>query len=279
MALYFNRIFSIFSMILTIPFRNSRITVKDEGSGKAVLLLHGYLESMDIWGYFARQLTRHYRVVSIDIPGHGQSGVIAVEHSMSLMAEAVAIVLHQLQIPQCVIIGHSMGGYVSLACLAEFPDQLAGICLFHSSPFADSEEKRMARAKEIRLIEAGKLSLICNISIPNSFAEENLQVMDEKVELVKNIACQTSPEGAIAILEGMRNRPDRNDFLCRNIRPVQFILGKKDDLVTFDELYPVALSYPNTTVNILEHSGHLGFLEEPENSVKFVLSFLEKCYA
>ncbi len=265
-------------MLITIPFRNTTVRVKDKGNGDVVVLLHGYLESLDIWGDFAECLAQHYRVISIDIPGHGQSGIIAAEHTMPLMAEAVDAVLEHLSIQRCVMVGHSMGGYVSLAYLDQYPNRLAGICLFHSSPFADNEKKRNARAKEIRLIEAGKFMLICNASIPNGFTDENIQVMADRVEFAKQIARQTPPEGAIAILEGMRNRPDRNELLRQNRLPVLFILGKDDYYIPFNEFYPKALSFPHTTVCVLEHSGHSGYLEESEKSTKFLFTFLEKCY-
>ena len=264
-------------MTVYIPFRNITIRVKDEGRGQAVVLLHGYLESLEIWGNFAVQLAKHYRVISIDIPGHGQSGVIAAAHPMPLMAEAVDAVLEHLGIEQCVLVGHSMGGYVSLAYLAAYPNRLAGICLFHSSPFADDEKRYASRGKEIRLVESGKLTLICNASIPNGFAEENRPQMTNQIEFAKEIARQTTPAGAVAILEGMRTRADSEELLRRNTLPVLLILGKKDEYVLFDELYPAALTFPQVTVNVLEHSGHSGYLEEPEKSREYIRAFLERC--
>lgn len=266
-------------MITTVPFKNTLIRIKDEGAGPAVVLLHGYLESLEIWNGFAGRLAPKYRTVSIDIPGHGQSGVLSGVHTMPLMAEAVEAVLQYLGIQRCVLVGHSMGGYVSLACMAEYPGRLAGVCLFHSSPFADSDQKQAARAKEIRLVKAGKLPLICNTSIPNGFATDNLTIMPEKVEFARQIARQSPPEGVIALLEGMRTRPDRQKLLHHNALPLLFILGKKDNLIPFDTLYPVAQSFPNTEVKILEHSGHSGYLEESDKSAGFILSFLAKCYA
>ena len=264
--------------MIQIPFKNICIRVNDEGQGPAVLLLHGYLESLEIWDGFSVQLANSYRVISMDIPGHGKSGIIASVHTMPLMAEAVDAVLRYLDIEQCVIVGHSMGGYVSLAYLAAHSSRLAGICLFHSSPFADDEKRHTSRGKEIRLVEAGKLMLICNASIPNGFAEENRIPMASKIEYVKEIARQTSPEGAVAILEGMRNRPDSSDLLRRNTLPVLFILGKKDEYVPFDEIYPAALTFSNTTICVLEHSGHSGYLEEPDKSLEYVRTFLARCF-
>ena len=266
-------------MITTIPFKNSHIRIKDEGEGDVVVLLHGYLESLEIWGGFAKQLAMCHRVISIDIPGHGQSGVVSEVHDMSLMASAVDTVLQHLDIDRCVLVGHSMGGYVSLAYLAGYAGRLAGICLFHSSPFADNDEKKASRGKEIELVRKGKLILICNTSIPNGFAKDNLEKMADKVEFAKEIARKTPPEGVIAILEGMRSRPDRQALLQENSLPVLFILGKKDNFISFDNLYGTVRSFPHTSVNILENSGHSGYLEEPALSLEYINSFLNTCYS
>jgi pimeloyl-ACP methyl ester carboxylesterase len=265
-------------MTIPIPFRNSKIRISDEGEGEVVVLLHGYLETLDIWDDFCERLIPHYRVIRMDIPGHGQSGVVAEIHSMDLMAEAVETVLEHLNIHRCVLAGHSMGGYVSMAYLANYTKRLAGICLFHSSPLADTEKKKAARNKEIRLIQDGKLSLICQFSIPNGFAVENLEKLSGKVNFAKDIAGLSSPEGVIAILSGMRDRPDRQELLRTNKLPVLFMLGKHDFYIRFDELFSLASSFPQAEVAVLEHSGHSGYIEEPEKSAQTLIRFLEKCY-
>jgi pimeloyl-ACP methyl ester carboxylesterase len=265
-------------MIKTIPFRNSIVAFSDEGAGEAVVLLHGYLENLNIWDRFTERLSPHYRVIRIDIPGHGRSGVVAEIHTMDMMAEAVEAVLQHLDITRCVLVGHSMGGYVSLAYLANHSGRLAGICLFHSSPFADNENKRVLRSKEIKLVEDGNLSLICYTSIPNGFATDNLERFSGEVELAKQIAHQSDPEGVIAILKGMRERPDRQACLQKNTLPLLFILGKKDNFIAFDQLSPSAASFPQASVAVLENSGHSGYFEEPEKSAALLLSFLNKCY-
>jgi pimeloyl-ACP methyl ester carboxylesterase len=263
--------------VVLVPFRNITVRVRDEGRGPAVALLHGYLESLEIWGDFAERLAQNHRVISIDIPGHGQSGVIDSVHPMPLMAEVVETVLRRLKADRCILVGHSMGGYVSLACMDAFPERLAGVCLFHSSPFADDAKKSAARKKEIRLIEAEKFTLICNTSVPRGFAEENRLRMAERIEEAKRIARRTDPAGAIALLEGMRARLDRMELLRRNTLPLLFIIGKKDEYVAFDKLYPLALTFPHTTVNILENSGHSGYSEEPERSLEYIDAFVKKC--
>ena len=103
-----------------IPFKSSQIFYTDRGQGNTIVLLHGYLETNHIWDGFADELAKNFRVLSIDIPGHGKSGKISEIHTMDLMAEAVDTVIKNLEIDKVFVIGHSMGGYVTLAYLANY---------------------------------------------------------------------------------------------------------------------------------------------------------------
>ena len=98
-----------------VYFKNTGIRYKAEGSGTTIVLLHGYLESSDIWDKFSGELKHEFRVISIDLPGHGKSGIVADIHTMEIMAETVNAVLDELDIDKCILIGHSMGGYVTMA--------------------------------------------------------------------------------------------------------------------------------------------------------------------
>jgi pimeloyl-ACP methyl ester carboxylesterase len=171
-----------------------------------------------------------------------------------------------------------MGGYVALACLKSHPERLKGICLFHSSPLADSEEKKAARTKEIRLVNEGKLSLICQFSIPNGFAADNLEKLADKVNWAILLARLSPPEGVTALLKGIRDRPDRQELLKNNRLPLLFLLGEKDFHIHFEQLSPIAASFPHSDVVALENAGHSGYFEEPEASAKALLAFLKKCF-
>jgi pimeloyl-ACP methyl ester carboxylesterase len=118
--------------IQTIPFKTTTIRFASQGKGKPVVLLHGYLESLEIWNSFASELAKKFQVITIDLLGHGKSGTINGEASVELMAESVSAVLGYLKITKSVVIGHSMGGYAMLAFAEMFPEQILGIGLFHS---------------------------------------------------------------------------------------------------------------------------------------------------
>lgn len=263
----------------TIKFEDANIHYRDEGKGNAVILLHGYLESMDIWGSFKDDLSRYYRVITMDMPGHGKSGTVCEVHTMQVMADAVEAVLNHLNTGRAVIIGHSMGGYVTLAFAEIFSEMTAGFCLFHSHGFADSEEKKGNRDREIELVESGKKMQIFRINIPRAFANDNLQRFSDEVKRSGEIALATTENGIICALKGMKVRPDRRKVLMESIVPVLIIAGRKDNYIPFgiyEQHFNLACK---TDLLILENSGHMGFIEEKEKSLGAIMKFLNKVYS
>jgi pimeloyl-ACP methyl ester carboxylesterase len=89
-------------------------------------LLHGYLESLEIWDGFAEKLSENFRVICPDLPGHGKSGILGDSHSMELLSDSVIAVLDHCQVTRCFITGHSMGGYTGLAMLEKHAGRLTG---------------------------------------------------------------------------------------------------------------------------------------------------------
>ena len=164
-----------------VEFANIDIYYQDFGKGTPVVLLHGYLESGEIWEAFAKELSKQYRIILIDLPGHGDSGSAGEIHSMDFMADSVARVLDRLHLETCFMIGHSMGGYVALAFLETYPYKLGGLVLFHSHPLADSMETKANREREIKLVRDGRKDLIFNTNIPKAFAVGNLNKFRKEV--------------------------------------------------------------------------------------------------
>ena len=257
-----------------VPFKSSDIFYTDRGSGNVVVLLHGYLETNHIWDGFADELAKSFRVIAIDIPGHGKSGKVSEIHAMDLMAEAIDTVIKNLEIDKVFVIGHSMGGYVTLAYLANYRHKISGICLFHSTPFPDSEEKKANRNREIEIIRQGKQDLLFTANPTKGFANDNLERLKTKVEWAQKIAAQSPAEGIIALLEGMKIRPDRQELLKETYTPILYILGKKDNYIPFDLMYPVAKRSPKSEILTLENSGHMGFIEEPGICLDVLKSFI-----
>ncbi len=259
---------------MQLPYKTSTIHYSDTGKGTTIVLLHGYLETREIWTNFAAELSKTFRVIAIDIPGHGLSGKIANVHTMDLLADAVNEVLASLLVNKALIVGHSMGGYVALSYLANYRSKVLGLCLFHSTPFADTDEKKANRNREIDIIKQGKQEILFNTNIPKGFATDNLGTFNEQVQWAKQVAATCMPDGIIAILEGMKIRTDRQQLLKEANAPILYILGKKDNYIPYNVIIEVAKHPPIGEILSLENSGHMGFIEEPEACINALKTFV-----
>ncbi len=237
-----------------------------------IFLLHGYLESIEVWDDFTTLLTPHARVIAMDIPGHGISEVKGPMHTMSMLAEAAVGVLDSLGVEKCVVVGHSMGGYVALEMLHAHPERLAGLVLFHSSTFPDSEEKRAQRVREIEVVESGKKGLL-PATVERAFAAPNRKRMAPRVEDMKEIASLAEENGILALLRGMGERPDRNEVAHGSNVPQLFIFGRHDELIPEQHALEIIEANPHARVVWLENSGHMGFIEEAELSARTIAGF------
>ncbi|MGE5425036.1 MAG: alpha/beta fold hydrolase [Syntrophothermus sp.] len=256
-----------------ISINNKKIFFTDDGHGEVLVLLHGFTESMDIWKRFGKKLSRNFRVITIDLPGHGASDVLSPVHSMELLADVVKGVLKNQGIRKCTMIGHSMGGYVTLAFAARYPSMLKKLGLFHSHPFPDTPEEKKNRERAVSVIDQNKSSYLMNF-IPDLFAEENRKIFHEEILVLIEKANQMTREGVVASQLGMKDRVDQCDLL-RNLNiPVMLIIGLKDTRFPHERLTEMITLAKRTHCLILRDAGHMGYLEDEKSTMDFVENFL-----
>lgn len=263
-------------MIKTIQYRNASIRFSDTGEGKALVFLHGYLLSLEIWSDFVAPLTSRYRVICIDLPGHGLSGLIEPISTMEIMADSVIAVLKSQNISDAVFFGHSMGGYASLALLAKRPELFNGIVLFHSHTLADNEEVKTKRDREVRLIDQGHKNLLLSQSIPNMFASDLIENQKDKVEVCKQLAQKMGDKEVKAAILGLRSRVDRSELLCSATCPCLNIIGRKDNFISFEDVAMKTQLPAGSDRIIAKDTGHMGFFEEPDFIRTGILQFLKR---
>jgi pimeloyl-ACP methyl ester carboxylesterase len=258
-----------------IDFRGKKIYFQASGKGPAIVLLHGFLESGEVWKSFARRLSDSFQVITIDLPGHGQSEYTGPVAAMDDMAEAVRHVLKSLNISSCLMVGHSMGGYVTLAFAEKYPRIIKGLVLFHSQAGADSHETQIARERTIALVKKDHQSFIKNF-IPDLFDPSNMKKFAKEIEILKEMAQKTSKEGLIAALEGMKMRPDRQHVLLNSKMPVLFIIGKNDSRIPMEVVIPQTLLPEHSEMLLLDHVGHMGFIEASIKTFAALKGFAER---
>lgn len=232
------------------------------GRGKVYLvLLHGFMENLTIWEEMETHLSDKFTLIKIDLPGHGLSKNYNEIHTMELMAGEVKKVTDSLNLEKFHLLGHSMGGYTTLAFAEKFPDVLNSITLFFSSYFADDTEKKEQRQKSLRIIKEAFPHYI-NAGVPNLFNPNEKDFLEGKIELAKKIALSTNNDGVLAAVKGMIERTDKLKVVQSFEGKIIVIAGKHDSAVKTDLILNDLPDQTNIKSYLLD-CGHNGHWEKP----------------
>ncbi len=247
-----------------------------KGNKTTLVLLHGFCEDSTMWADFAPLLSKKYSLLMIDLSGFGQSDLLE-ESSMAAMSEAVQTVLEHLKIPNCILVGHSMGGYVGLEFAKQYPQVLQGLGLFHSHPFADTVEKITNRKKTIRFVQRHGVAPFAGQFVRNLFTANFMQNNPQFIEDLIGKTSTHHSDAFLAASQGMINRVDQSAVLQHLSCPVLFVVGKKDNAIPYaNSLRQLSLP-PVASVHIFEELGHMGLFEMPIKTAQIVNNFVAFC--
>ncbi len=263
------------TMSKTITYQKKKIHYSDVGKGDAIVLLHGFLESLEMWDEFSKELKKDFRVICIDLPGFGASEMIAEIHSMEMFADCVKAVLDHLGISDCVMIGHSMGGYVSLEFAEKHP--LKGLGIFHSHASGDDPEKKKNRNRAISVIKQNHVGFIKEF-IPDLFANENVKKFSKEIKILKERAGRISKEAILAAMVGMRDRESKLEVLSKIDVPVLFIAGKQDIHIPLAKVMENSTIPKHSEILVLGNIAHMGFLEAKDECLRKIRYFADYCF-
>jgi pimeloyl-ACP methyl ester carboxylesterase len=245
-----------------------------EGSGNTTLvLLHGFCENNTCLKRQVLFFKDHCKVIVPDLPGFGKSDVIG-ESTMESMADEVYEVLLHENVSECIMIGHSMGGYVTLAFAEKYSRLLKGFGLLHSTANPDTDERLEKRKQVISFIETNGLHPYLQNFIPTLFSKTAHKV---EVDFIISEAMKGPKEGIIEAIRAMMKRPDRKGVLKEVSVPVLFVAGEYDQLVPSSDLFLQASMCKVSHIVYLNNAAHMGMIEDPENLNKELQKFIDLC--
>ena len=251
------------------------ISYRSRGEGKPVILVHGFLENQKMWDVVVDALKENHQVYSIDLLGHGDSDGLCDIHTMEQQALVIKDFMDRQKILKATVIGHSMGGYISLAFAELYPEKVAGLGLLNSHPFADNAEKQEARERAIKTVKRNSEAYV-KAAIPSFFAPDNREKYKKDIQKLVDEALKMTPENIIAALKGMKTRKDRSDLFCRRQHyPKLWIIGKKDPLIELDKIRGLAENCKGTDYIELG-DGHMTYIENKEEMPSVIKRFLQR---
>ena len=252
---------------------------RDEGrgNGKALVLVHGLLQSLDVWSSYVLTYMHDLRVITIDLPGHGHTDSFCEVHSMDFMAGVVKRVLEESGVDQCVMVGHSMGGYVALAFAERYPYTLRGLGLVNSHALSDSEHHRASRQAVCEQVKENRASYIINF-VPSLFDVSCHTSLSQDIKDLQDQCLETRAESIIAAQKGMMARPSRIAVLQQLEVPVLFIYGKNDSRIPLEIAISQAMLPRHSEILLLDKVGHMAFMEDREYVKPRIKNFVYTCY-
>jgi 3-oxoadipate enol-lactonase len=259
-------------MMRTFESNGLSLSYREEGSGVPLVLIHGFCGSSRYWQEVIPALAQHFRVIAPDLRGHGDSSAPIESYTMDVLADDLARLLEHLELPRVIMLGHSLGGYVTLAFANRYPNKLAGFGLIHSTAYPDDEKGRENRQKGMESIRENGMEPFIRALVPKLFAPDHLAAMPEAVQLAKEIGNATDPQAAIRTLEGMRDRPDRHYVLRKPELPILLVAGENDQIIPVEKSFSV--DAPHVHRELIPSAGHMSMLEAPEELCKMIRQFM-----
>ncbi len=252
----------------------SSLYFHEDGDGVPLVFLHGFCETHEIWNEFVRPLATHFHIFTLDLPGFGKSKILPAPFSIDQVADSVANWLIENKIPKSIVIGHSLGGYVTLALAERHAELLTGFGLFHSTSFADTDEKIENRNRVIEFVRKNGVPSYIDTFIPGLFFDKANKAIKE----VHRIAVQTKVATLVGYSQAMRDRPDRSFILGNHKIPKFLIAGTEDTLIPIASSRKMAEIGQNCRFYELKEVAHMGIFEaesECQNLIsESVLAFI-----
>ena len=253
----------------------SLINFFEKGSGQPLVLIHGYCETSNMWKEFAEPLSRNFRVLCPDLPGCGNSPIEGEQISLEEVAVILEEWMEENKIEKPIVIGHSLGGYVTLALLELMGNKLQAVGLFHSTALADDQDKKDTRNKTITFLKKNGVEKFVTSFVPPLFPESRRKELAQEIDQAIEDAKRCSLEGLIAFAGAMRDRKERTETLKSYSGPRLMIAGTEDGAVKIEasrSLKPLFTEYVE-----LEGVGHMGMVEEKEKTLEIVRDFALSC--
>lgn len=234
----------------------------DVGTGIPVLFIHAFPLNRTMWAPQLSALVERGRCIAADLRGFGDSSVIP-PYSMEQFADDLAHLLDQLRVDRVVLVGCSMGGYVSFAFWRRHKDRVRALVLADTRAGADSDEILARRRQLIEISRSEGATAVANLQIAGLVGKTSREKQPDTYDAVHRLIAQAPVEGIVGALEAMMLRPDSTPLLPTIDVPVLILVGEEDVPTPVKESRLMHDRIPGSRLEVIAQAGHLSNLERP----------------
>jgi pimeloyl-ACP methyl ester carboxylesterase len=240
---------------MRVTVDDATIDVATDGKGEAIVLIHGFPMTRDIWDAQAEKLAEHMLVIRPDLRGMGRSSVPDGPYLMETLAADIAAALDAHSIDRAAIVGHSLGGYVAMAFCRMYSERVTQLVLVCSRLAADSPETARNREELAdRAERENRIEVVVDAYVPRLFAPATLEARSPVAIRAREIAARNTPRGAAAMLRGMAQRVDSYDIAEDLHMPVLIVAGAADQVNDLGEAEEMRRAFPRAELQVLGRS-------------------------
>jgi pimeloyl-ACP methyl ester carboxylesterase len=248
----------------------------ESGDGFPVVFIHGFCESNSMWKSLSEVLSDEFRIICPDLPGFGKSLLPDNDFSLSEIGDELVSWLKSLGIDKCIVIGHSLGGYISLEILRKHHDYVKGIGLFNSSAFEDSLDKKENRNQLIEFIHRHGVEPFLKTFVPSLFYPKTAEKHKKTIASIREEGLSIKQESVIKYAVAMRDRGDSVDLLKLYHERILLIAGEFDQNIPLPKSKEMAKILDNENSYIIPNSAHMSLFEQRELCYEAIGNFVRK---
>jgi len=249
------------------------IAYNDQGTGLPIVFLHAYPLNRTMWSTQEHELSSQFRIITIDLRGHGESDAPLWSYTLDQSAHDVRALLDHLAIHEALFVGLSMGGYILFAFYRKYADRVKGLILADTRAQADTEEGKNGRFQMAQTAYKKGPSAIADIMIPKLLSPATIETKPDLVQQVRAMIEGNQISGIVGDLIAMAERPDSVTLLSQITCPTQVIVGELDLATPPSDAKFMAEKIPGARLAIIPEAAHLANLEQPDTFSRIVSSF------
>jgi 3-oxoadipate enol-lactonase len=264
---------------------NLTVSYCDEGpdEGPVVIFIHGFPFNKSMWDKQMKALKEDCRVIAYDIRGHGDSDAGNEDFSIALFVSDLLWLMDTLVIEKALLCGLSLGGYIALNAIENYPERFDALILSDTQCVADTPETKEKRKKAVGSIEQNGVEKYADESIKNLFAPQSFTSRKEEIASVRAMIVTTSKQSICNTLRALYLREETCDKLSEIKVPVLILVGKEDKITPYAAARSMQEKIRDSHLVVIPHAGHVANMENAfefnDHLKKFVHEFAKSLSA
>ncbi len=252
------------------------VFISGSSNSRPIIFVHGFPYDHNMWQAQADELSTNYLCVSYDIRGLGESPAGDGQFTMESFVDDLEKIIDELKLHRPILCGLSMGGYISLRAIERMQEKFSALILCDTKSAADDNEGKLKRAGAIKQINSGGFDSFVESFVLNCFGEKFVKENNLEFRKVVDRSKTNNPIGVKGCLLAMVSRTDTTESLSKIKIPTLVICGSEDKLTPPDVMKSMADKIPNANFVLVESSGHMTPIENPQEVNKAIKDFLTK---